>query len=121
MLGELHVCRAFTDGQERLAVFCHANDDLRAAELGQVEHVRRLAQLKQHEVGDIDQVVAWDLADGQEPIGEPLRRRADPQTANDPPGVQGAELGRLVDDGHELIGRPRGGAGARPGGLERAA
>ena len=68
--GELDLHGRLPDRQERLTGLGHADDDRGAAQPGQVEDVRGLAQLEENEVARIHDGVAGDLADRPQPVGQ---------------------------------------------------
>jgi hypothetical protein len=119
--GERDLLGALADGEEPLTAGGQADDDLGPGQFVQVEDMRRLAELEQHEVARVDDIVARDQVDRPQPVGHPVRRRADRDAADEPRRVQGAQLRLEVGDGYRQTGgRPRGGRGG-PGRLERAA
>src|SRR4051812_5993898 len=74
-----------------------AHDDA-SAEPGQIEGMKRAAQLVQNEIGDVDDVVDGAQADRSEPGLEPLRTGGDLDPANDARGVQRAAVGGIKAD-----------------------
>ncbi len=74
-----------------------------AGEQVRVERVERLPEFEHDVVGDVHDVVERTPAGGDDPLGEPVGRRANLDAADDPRGVAGAEL-RLVDRHRDLLG-----------------
>jgi hypothetical protein len=76
--------------------------DPRALQKVEVEDVGRLAELEEHEVGRINDVVARDLADRDQPPLQPFRAWSDPNALDDARGVAGAECVFMVRDANML-------------------
>ena len=72
--------------------------------LVEVEGVERVAQLEQHQVGDVDHVGDGADAAALQPPLQPERRRADGDPLDHPGGVAGALLRRLDADLDRLGG-----------------
>ena len=85
----------------------HADHDLGAGHLVEVEGVERLAALEEHEVGGVHHVGDGADAAGLEPPRQPGRRRADADALDDPRRVAEAAVRRLDADLHGLP-RPAG-------------
>ena len=88
VFGEQRVSLA-VEGEEGLAVL-RAADHQRAADFRGVKGVQRLADLVEHEVGDVDDVVDRAQADRFEPLLQPGRAFADGDAGDADGGVEGA-------------------------------
>ena len=73
----------------------------------EVEGMERLAELMQHEVGDVDDVVDRPQPDGAEPLAQPPRRGAHGDAFDDPSSKARAALGVLDADLGAQLGRRR--------------
>ena len=78
-----------------LATLGEAHDDLGPADFCKIERMKRLAQFKEHVIGDIDDVVDGANADGFEALAQPSGRRTDFHAADEPGGVMGAKIRRI--------------------------
>ena len=65
------------DRDERFVLHCISNDDFTAADLGEIKRVQRLADLEHDIIGRIDNVVDRLDTDGCQAILQPIRRRPD--------------------------------------------
>ncbi len=81
------------DGDELLALGRAADDDAALGQAPVVEGVERLAALHHHVVRHVDEVVDGPHADRFEPRGQPRGARPHPDAADDPGGVERAEVG----------------------------
>ena len=81
--------------REELLAVLRGADHQRAGDLRGIEGVQRLADLVQHEVGDIDDVVDRAQADRLEPFLQPHRALGDLHTGNPHRGVERAGLRRF--------------------------
>ena len=86
------------------------DDDRRSAELGEIERVRRLAELVEHVVARVDDVVDRARPDRLEPLHQPVRARTDLHAADhhahEPPHeLRLGDRARLTSSALRRVGR----------------
>ncbi len=86
------------EGSKRCTCRAMAHDYLSSFHLVEVKAVERLAHAEKYEVGDVDNVVNWTLADGVEQCLQPLGALGDLDAADCQTAI--TWTGRIIVDFH---------------------